>query len=176
MLGPGCTHHPTLLGVLVSRKALRVENMSVCLVHSWSCLPGAGAAQRKEVFKKFGWEGGVGRAQWMNEWRWKSSLGLAVWLVGVPSRWSRPSLVFWGRLVGLPRTGGGRPCLWGWLVSQPSRWCLHLPCPMKGFVIWPGAGAVPVFPLALPTVPQLRELSLGVMAFPPPPNNTPSVM
>lgn len=38
---------------------------------------------------------------------------------------------------------------------------------MKGFVIWPGAGAVPVFPLALPTVPQLGELSLGVMAFPP---------
>lgn len=37
---------------------------------------------------------------------WKSSLGLAVWLVEVPTRWSRPSLVFLGRLVRLPRTGG----------------------------------------------------------------------
>lgn len=56
------------------------------------------------------------------------------------------------------------------LVFQPSRWCLHLPfCPMKGFVIWPGVGAVPVFPLALPTVPQLEKLSLGGTAFPQPP-------
>lgn len=71
--------------------------------------------------------------------------------------------------MGLPRTRG-RLALSLRLVFQPSRWCLCLPCcPMKGFVIRPGVGAVPVFPLALPAVPQLKKLSLGGTAFPHPP-------
>lgn len=68
---------------------------------------------------------------------------------------------FSGRLVGLPRAGG-RLALSVRLVFQSARRRLHLPfCPMKGFVIWPGMGAVPVFPLAFPTVPQLKKLSSG---------------
>lgn len=74
------------------------------------------------------------------------------------------SFAFSERLVGLPRAGGGLPCLGGWFSS------LHLPfCPMKGFVIWPGVEVVPVFPLAFPTVPQLKKLSSGGTKLPHPP-------
>lgn len=80
---------------------------------------------------------------------------------------SGQSFVFSGRLVGLPRAGGRLA-----LSGQSARRRLHLPfCPMKGFVIWPGMGAVPVFPLAFPTVPQLKKLSSGgtELLHPPPP-------
>lgn len=61
---------------------------------------------------------------------WKSSLGLAVWLVEVPTRWSRPSLVFLGRLVRLPRTGEAGPvCEGGWFPSLPGGACICLVVP-----------------------------------------------
>lgn len=86
----------------------------------------------------------------------------------VPSAGLGQSFAFSGRLVGLLRLGeAGLVCE---VVFQSARRRLHLPfCPMKGFVIWPGVGVVPVFPLAFPTVPQLKKLSSGGTKLPHPP-------
>lgn len=77
--------------------------------------------------------------------------------------WGGP-LPSWGDLwecCGL-RTLSGRP------VFQPARRCPHLPfLSHEGFTIWPGVGAVPVFPLALPAARNVRNCSRGtVLPYP----------
>lgn len=105
----------------------------------------------------------------MEGWVWESSPGLAVWWVGSPlyGIGSVPCLL--GETCGAVK-GWGEAGLVSEAVFQPARRGLHLPfCPMKGFVIWPGVGVLPVSPLALPVVPQLKKLSSGGTAVHPPP-------
>ena len=62
LLGPGCTPHPTLLGVLVGGNALRVENVSVSCILGLVCLEQGQPSFDHETtrnFKKLGlvhWE------------------------------------------------------------------------------------------------------------------------
>lgn len=115
--------------------------------------------------------GGEGKRKGWMKGGWKSSLGLAVWRVGCPFCGIRSVLCLFRETWGVAEDWG-RLALSMRLVLQSARKRLHLPfCPMKGFVIWPGMGAVPVFPLAFPTVPQLKKLSSGGTEFlhPPPP-------
>lgn len=109
----------------------------------------------------------------MEGWVWESSPGLAVWWVGSPLYGIRSVPCLLGETCGAVK-GWGEAGLVSEAVFQPARRGLHLPfCPMKGFVIWPGVGVLPVSPLALPVVPQLKKLSSGGTAVPPPPPNWP---
>ena len=60
LLGPGCTPHPTLLGVLVGGNALRVENMSVSCILGLVCLEQGqprGRKCSKNLVGREGWGG-----------------------------------------------------------------------------------------------------------------------
>jgi len=99
---------------------------------------------------------------------WKSSLGLAVWLVGSLFLAIRSIPCLLGEICGAAKDWG-RLALSARLVFQASRWCLHLPfCPMKGFVICPGVEAVPVFPLALPVSHNSKNCPSEGLCRPPP--------
>lgn len=66
MLGPGCTHHPTLLGVLVSRKGLE-GGEHVCLSGALSVLFAWSRGSPEEGSVQKIWLGGRGGAGPMDE-------------------------------------------------------------------------------------------------------------